>query len=46
MFNKKQKELKNNSDLKVQLEMIKEQQRILNTMKNSYNSISYSNPIY
>ena len=46
MFNKRKNEQSNNSNLKIQVEMIKEQQRVLNTMKNSYNSMNYTNIIY
>lgn len=38
MFKKRKKET-NISDLRVQQEMIKEHQRVLNNMTNSYNSI-------
>ena len=46
MFNKKTIELKNNSNLKVQLEMIKEQNRVLSNMRNSYNALNHNNTIY
>jgi hypothetical protein len=46
MFNRKAKELQNNSDLKVQLEMIKEQKRVMSSMRNSYNAFNYNNTIY
>jgi len=43
MFNNRKKKNGYNSDLKVQLETIKEHQRVLNRMTNPYNSYSSNN---
>jgi len=46
MFNKKRNQPKNNSDLNVQLETIRAQQTVFNTMNNQYGSFNYSNSVY